>query len=51
MAQYSFVICGVIKAEDSASAKMFITEALTDMHMPTTELVRPVEGLKYHYQK
>ena len=46
MARFSFVVCGIIKAEDPASAKMFITEALTDVHMPTTEAARPIEAFE-----
>ena len=45
MARFNFFINGVIRAGDSADAKMYLSELLTDMHtlLPLAMNMRPVE--------
>jgi len=48
MAKFEFLIKGIIRAGDSAAAKMYLSELLTDMHipLPLPEDMRPVEAFE-----
>jgi hypothetical protein len=45
MSKFNFFIQGVIRAGDSADAKMYLSELLSDVHtsLPIPENVKPVE--------
>jgi hypothetical protein len=44
MARFNFFVNGVIGAGDSADAKMYLSELLTDMHISLPMNIRPVEA-------
>ena len=46
MPKFNLCINGIIRAGDSADAKMYLSELLTDMHMSLPMNIRPVEAFE-----